>query len=246
MSFQGPRCNKSRTSRETEFDAFDTEIHRRLKEDDFVNEGDNPNPGDWSEFMNHDEDFQVEFDRVFNNDNIPEADDTFTPYTYDDNYLNMELAITRGNDGPEYAQVTKRLKDNNGFPIGIANQNPIIDTRMYEVEYQDGYKASLTANAIVHNLFAQVYKEGNRHVLFDEILDHRTNGLEIKQKDAFVMNKTGTKRRKETTQGHDLLLGWKDGISTWVALKDSKEAYPVQVEEYDVHSKLAHDPDFTC
>ena len=82
-------------------DAFDTETHRRLKEDDFANEGDKPNPKDCLEFMNHDEDFQMEFDLVFNNDNIPEADDTFTPDTYDDNYLNMELAIPRGYDRPE-------------------------------------------------------------------------------------------------------------------------------------------------
>ena len=101
-----------------DFNNFDTEIHRRLKEYYFANEGDKPNPEDWSDFMNHDEDFQVEFDRVFNNDDILEADETFTPYTYDDNYPNMELENTRGNDRPEYAQVTKLFKDKNGLPIG--------------------------------------------------------------------------------------------------------------------------------
>ena len=42
-----------------DFDTFDTYIHRRLKEDDFAKKGDRPNPGDWSEFMNHYEYFQV-------------------------------------------------------------------------------------------------------------------------------------------------------------------------------------------
>ena len=84
-----------------DFNAFNTDIHCRLKEDDFANEGDKPNPKYWSGLMNHNKGFQVEFDRLFNNDNILEAYDTFTPDTYDDNYLNMELEIPRGNDRPE-------------------------------------------------------------------------------------------------------------------------------------------------
>ena len=58
----------------------------------------------------------------------------------------MELAMPRESDGPEYARVTKRLKDAKGLPIGTANDNPILDTRMYEFEYLDGYKQSLAAN----------------------------------------------------------------------------------------------------
>ena len=50
----------------------------------------------------------------------------------------MELALDRHDDGPEFARVNKRLKDKDGRPIGIAADNPILDTRMYEVEYADG------------------------------------------------------------------------------------------------------------
>ena len=59
-------------------------------------------------------------------------------------------------DRPEFARVTKHLKDANGFPICTENNDPILDTRMYEVDYQDGYKASLTTNIIAQNLLAQV------------------------------------------------------------------------------------------
>ena len=44
---------------------------------------------------------------------------------YDDTYLGMELAMPRYGDGPEFARVTKRLKDANSFTIGTANSNPI-------------------------------------------------------------------------------------------------------------------------
>ena len=69
----------------------------------------------------------------------------------------------------------KRLKDANGRPIGVANDNPILNSRMYEVEYHDEYVAAMVANLIAENLFAQVDQEGNRFVLIESILDTRTN-----------------------------------------------------------------------
>ena len=91
----------------------------------------------------------------------------------DDTFMNMGVALTRDTEGLEFARVTKRLKDANDLPIGTANENPILDTRVYQVEYVDGHKASLTANAIAQNMFSQFEDKGNRHVLFDEIIDHR-------------------------------------------------------------------------
>ena len=72
---------------------------------------------------------------------------------------------------------------------------------MYKVEIADGEKASLTAKYIVDNLFAQIDYEGNRQVLMNEIIDYQTNGTELKQQDAFITTKTGTKCRRETTKG---------------------------------------------
>ena len=74
------------------------------------------------------------------------------------------LALPRDGEGPEYARVTKGLRDKDGMPVGTANDNPILDTRVYEVEYADGHKAALAANAIAENMFAQIDDESNRHV----------------------------------------------------------------------------------
>ena len=115
---------------------------------------------------------------------------------------------------------------------------------MYEVEYQDGNKASLSDNAIAQNMFAQVDEEGNRHILFQEIVDHRMDGKEIKQQDAFITTKTGTRRRQETTQGWEIIVQCKDGSSTWIAMKDMKDSYPVQLVEYAVTWKLSQEPAF--
>ena len=42
---------------------------------------------------------------------------------------------------------------------------------MYEVEYEDGHKVSMAANAIASNLFTQVDQYWQRFVILDEIID---------------------------------------------------------------------------
>ena len=78
----------------------------------------------------------------------------------------------------------------------------------------------------------------------DEIIGHRSNEHAVKQQDAFITTKTGTRRRRETTKGWELLVRWKDGGTDWIALKDIKESYPVQVAEYAVSSRISEEPAF--
>ena len=96
-------------------------------------------------------------------------------------------------DRPEFEGVKKKLKDANGRPMGVANNNPILDSRMYEVGYRDGYVAEMAANVIFENLFTQVNQEGNRFVLIESIIDTRTDGTQKLQQDAFIITKSGTK-----------------------------------------------------
>ena len=136
------------------------------------------------------------------------------------------------------------MRDKDGLPIGRSNNNPILDTRMYEVEYQDGHKTSLAANAIAENMFAQVDDEGNRHVLFEAIVDHQTDGTEVKQQDAFLTTRNGNQRRRETTKGWEIRIQWKDGSSTWISMKDVKSSYLVQLAEYVTQRRIVGEPAF--
>ena len=115
---------------------------------------------------------------------------------------------------------------------------------MYKVEYLDWERTSLAANNIAENLFGQIDDDGNRQVIMDKIIGHRSNEHAVKQHDMFIVTKMGTKRRKETTKDWELLIRWKDGGTDWVALKDIKESYPVQVEEYLVSSCISEEPVF--
>ena len=190
-----------------------------------------------------DNDFKEEFIKVFNNNDIPEADKP-TPKVLDDTYLNMEIALSRDYDGSEFARVTKRLRDANCIPIGTAYDNPILDSCLYEVKYLDGYKASLAANAIASNLFSQIDDKGNRHTLLGSITDHRVYGNELKETDAYIISPNGGKRCKKTTKGWEILLQQKDGSTTWETLKDIKESYPSQLAEYAVQRNIHSKPAF--
>ena len=86
----------------------------------------------------------------------------------------------------------------------------------------------MAANSITENIFAQVDEEGNRHVLFDEIVEHQFDGNQVKMQDVFSTNTQGLNRRRPTTKGWKILVKWKYRITTWIALKYTKESYPVQ------------------
>ena len=155
------------------FADFHSAITVRFNDDAHVLiEGGKIQPQEWSEPLD-DLDFLDEFRNVVSNPEVPEVDQQFTPDIFDDRYLNMELALPHGEEAtPQYPKVTKRLRDANGIPIGTADNNPILDTRMYEVEFMDGTKQSLSVNYIAENVFAQVDQDGNRQVLLDEIIDY--------------------------------------------------------------------------
>ena len=136
------------------------------------------------------------------------------------------------------------MRETDCIPIGTANDNPILDFRIYEVEYPDGHRGSLSAKAIAENLFAQVDYEGHLSVVLQDIFDHRVNGREVTKDHAFIISHNGGRHRKETTQGWKILIQWKGGSTTWEYLKFVKESYPVQVAEYAHQRKLSDKPAF--
>ena len=120
---------------------------------------------------------------MITNEDKPEVDDIFDPEEFD-NYINMEIALDKHDDGPEFSKFNKRLKEKDGRLIGIAADNPILDTWMYEVEYADGHKTAMTANEIASNLFSQVDQDEQRFLLFNAIIDLQTDGTQINEGEA--------------------------------------------------------------
>jgi hypothetical protein len=77
-----------------------------------------------------------------------------------------------------------------------------------------------------------------------EITDHKKDGTAVSKDDGFIATKSGRTRPRQTTRGWKLLVSWKDGTSSWIALKDLKESNPVEVAEYALANKILEEPAF--
>jgi hypothetical protein len=70
-----------------------------------------------------------------------------------DNYVNASLMLPRGNL-LAHGTVIGRKRDARGDPIGYANANPIMDSLIYRVEFDDGDICELTVNVIGESMYA--------------------------------------------------------------------------------------------
>jgi hypothetical protein len=133
------------------------------------------------------------------------------------------------------AAVRGRVQDEEGRPIDIANNNPLLESRKYQVEFADGHSEELTANVIAENLIAQVDEERRRQIMLGEIMDHCVLPDAIPQSQGTYINSYGVKQKKLTTCGWEVLVDWKDGSVGWVVTKDLKASYPVELALYAVN-----------
>ena len=118
----------------------------------------------------------------------------------------MKIVMERTDNGHEFARVIKLLKEKDGRPIRIASDNPILDICMYEVEYANRYKSAMASKMTENSIFAQVDQDGQRFVLFDEIIDARTDGTQTKIPDDLIHMKNEKKSRRETAEGWDICI----------------------------------------
>jgi hypothetical protein len=83
--------------------------------------------------------FFDEFSRTIDDARLQHADDDVSDREVSsDNYVGMKLALMRGGEGEAmHVTIRRRMPDEEGIPVGIANSNPLLDSRKYEVEYAD-------------------------------------------------------------------------------------------------------------
>ena len=119
-----------------------------------------------------------------------------------DKFLGVHIEIPSSDgEGKVLARVTGRKRDGDGNMIGTFNENPILNTAIYEVESPDGTIAEYTANIIAQNLYSQIDDDGYNYDLLFEIIGHRTDGTEVKKENGKITSSTGVTKRVITTKG---------------------------------------------
>ena len=146
-----------------------------------------------------------------------------------DGYIIAQVLLPR-NDKLKLGTVIERSVDKHGVPIGRSNNNPILDSREYRVDFEDGEVLDYAANVIAENLYSQVDSEGRRYLLMDSIIDQKSDKNAVAKDDEFVVV-NGKRHRKKTTKGWSFNIQWKYETTTWEPLKLLKETNPVDVAD---------------
>ncbi len=194
-------------------------------------------------------------DPLFNDDEDTTEDDTNkdnTSTTSDINentpgpepLLYAEVFLPHG-DREEIAKVIGRKRNADGNYIGRKHQNPMLDSRVFVVEFPDGDQKDVAYNIIAEHLFSQVDEEGNQYRIFKEIVNHRKTKRAVERSDQYrIDRRTGRRTKKSTTAGWDLEVEWKDGSTSWIPLKELKETNAVEVAQYAVANRIDEEPAF--
>ena len=138
----------------------------------------------------------------------------------------------------------KRARDTEGQLIGKRNDNPLLDTSVWLVEYENGDVERYHANIIAEHIYSQVDGDGYGRALLDEIIDHKTDGHAVTKENGFIEKPGGNRVPKQTTKGWWLLARLKDHSTQWFKLKDLKESNPLEVAEYVKNNQLEDEPAF--
>ena len=143
-----------------------------------------------------------------------------------------------------HARVKKRHRDEEGQITGTYSDNPIVNTLLYDVEFDNGSTREYAANVIAANLYEQVDCDGYNHSMFRGIEDFRKNLDAVPKSNTFIKTKSGKRRMRQTTAGWDFLVQWQDGQSQWIPLRILKESNPVDVAEFVREKGLIDEPAF--
>ena len=109
------------------------------------------------------------------------------------------------------AKVVRRTVDENGKVIGTFDNNPILNSMIYECEFPDGVTKQYAANIIAENILQSVDSQGYSSHALDSIVDCKKDGSAVTKENAYITSKQGVCSLRQTTIGWNFQVRWKDG-----------------------------------
>ena len=82
-------------------------------------------------------------------------------------------------------------------------------------------------------------------MLMDEIINYRIKDDAVPMSEGTYKTPTGAIRKFKTTKVWELYIQWKDGSANWVALKDLKDSFPVEISDYALAKVITEEPAFS-
>jgi YD repeat-containing protein len=169
-------------------------------------------------------------------------EDDITPQLYD-KLLTADVCFTVG-EKEMTGKVIGYKRDASGNLIGKTNPNPLLNTRMYQVQFSDGTVQDYAANLIAEAIYSAVDDEGNQFVLMVEILDYRYTADALLPEQAWITSSNRNRHHVKTTKGCQLCVHWKDGSTSWETLANLKNSHPIEVSRFAKDMNILQDPAF--
>ena len=119
-----------------------------------------------------------------------------------DQYIGAEVSLPK-NSQLCTRKVIRHQCNDCGDLIGKANQNPILDTRSYQVLFQVGEIAPYAANLIAENMITQCDLDSNQFLLLESITNHKKDKSAVPSEDCYV-TANGRQHHRITTKGWKL------------------------------------------
>ena len=123
-----------------------------------------------------------------------------------DRLLNAEVQVQLGE---EYimGKVRRRALGPDGNTIRKYDNNPYLNSVMYEVEFIDGQVKEYGANIIAENMLSQIDSDRYSLMLMEGIVDYRKDeSVAVSMEDKNTITKTGQQRLMKATARWDLLV----------------------------------------
>ena len=235
---------------------FDKAIHQRLGNSYSLAPPvpDNRLLAKFEEVMS-DEELKVELPYVLGEEGSPDVlvgdltDSTGKPITdraidrvsYTDTLIGAEVILHNENGDKGICKVLREAVDEQGRTVGVADNNPDLNTLVYKVQCWDGAIREYSANVIAECILNEADENGHFSCELESIIDHSRDGSAVRKEQ--LSSAQGSVHRK-TTKGWKLRVKWRDGSQEWTALSDLKESYPVQVADYAKANDLVDEPAF--
>ena len=102
----------------------------------------------------------------------------------------------------------RRHVTEDGRTLGNHHENPLLNSIIYDVEFQDGRVREYGANIIAEAMYSTIDPNGHRSCKLDCIFNHQSDKRAAT--DNYVTAKSGQRRLRKTTVGWKLLVCWTD------------------------------------
>ena len=123
-----------------------------------------------------------------------------------DHLINAEVLLHHG-DHVQSARVIQRSIGPDGTITGEYDDNPILNSIIYDVEFPDGTIKEYSANVIAENMLTQVDSDRFTMTMMGDIIDHKKDAaMTVSKDDIYITTRRGNKQKRITTCGWKLLV----------------------------------------